>query len=314
MTMRAITATPDGELIEAEVERPSPGLTEVLIEVAAAGVNPVDWKSRLGGPIRGLFDPDAPVILGWDVAGTVVEVGPGVTRLAVGDRVFGMPRFPRPASAYAEYAVAGSREVAHTPDNISDVEAGALPLAGLTAWQAIVDTMEVGEGDRVLIHAASGGVGHLAVQLAKIRGAEVWGTASAAKHEQLRDFGVDHPIDYRSEKFEEVATEMDAVLDLYGDDDYPVRSVRALKRGGRLVVIPSPMQLPPKDVLDEAGVSATWMLVEPDYASLERIARLLSDGDLRVVVGETRPLSKMAELHAIGEAGGPVGKLVATVR
>ena len=312
-TMTAITTNPDGTLSPSAVERPTPGPTEVLIKVAAAGVNPVDWKTRHGQGVNAFFDPNAPMVLGWDVAGRVVEVGAGVTRLGVGNRVFGMPRFPRPASAYAEYVVAGSREVARIPDSVTDIEAGALPLAALTAWQAIVDSLRVGEGDRVLIHAASGGVGHLAVQIAKTRGAEVWGTASAAKHEELRAFGVDHPIDYRAERFEEVATDMDAVLDLVGSDDYPIRSVRSLKRGGQLLVIPSPGQVPPQDVLDQAGVTASWMLVEPDYAALEQIARLLETGSLRVVVGDTRPLAQMAELHAIGEAGGPVGKLVATV-
>lgn len=311
-TMTAIVADADGNLTPTEVARPTPGPTEVLIRSAAVGVNPVDWKTRRGGGPQ-TFDPDGPKILGWDVAGEVVEVGAGVTRFAVGDRVFGMPRFPRPANAYAEYVVAGSREVARTPDGLTDVEAGALPLAVLTAWQAIVDTLQVSPGDKVLIHAASGGVGHLAVQLAKARGAEVWGTASAAKHDTIRALGVDHPIDYRTERFEEVATGMDAVLDLVGSDDYPVRSLATLRPGGTLIVVPAPTELPPPDALAEAGVNGTWILVEPDYASLERVAEMVEAGTLRVIVGETRPLAQMHELHAIGEAGGPVGKLVATI-
>lgn len=309
--MNAIAVGPDGVFSAVDIERPSPGPTEVLIEVAAAGVNPVDWKTRDGQGVRGFFDPEAPIILGWDVAGEVVALGAGVTRFALGDRVFGMPRFPRPASAYAEYVVAGSREVAVVPDSVTDIDAGALPLAVLTAWQALVDTLQVGEGDRVLIHAASGGVGHLAVQIAKARGAEVWGTASAVSHDTLRALGLDHPIDYRSERFEEVATEMDAVLDLVGGADNPIRSVQSLRRGGQLVVIPSPTDVPPQEVLEEADVSASWMLVEPDYAALEQIARMLDAGTLKVIVGDTRPLGQVGELHAIGEAGGPLGKLVA---
>lgn len=224
-----------------------------------------------------------------------------------------MPRFPRPAGAYAEYVVAGSREVARTPENLSDIEAAALPLAVLTAWQSVVDTLRIGVGDRLLVHAASGGVGHLAVQIAKSRGAEVWGTASAFKHDTLRDLGVDHLIDYRSERFEEIAVDMDAVLDLVGGPEHAKRSVQSLRRGGRLVVVPSPDDIPSNEVLDEAGVSAEWILVEPDYAALEAVARMIESGTLRVIVGDTRPLARLSELHEIGETGGPFGKLVATI-
>ncbi len=311
--MTAIVTNADHTMSPAQIERPTPGPTEVLIKSAAAGINPVDWKVRANPEGFVTFDPDAPIVLGWDVAGEIVEVGAGVTRFQVGDRVFGMPRFPRPASAYAEYVVAGSREVAKTPDNITDIEAGALPLAVLTAWQAIVDTLHVGEGDRVLIHAASGGVGHLAVQIAKARGAEVWGTASAANHDALRELGIDHVIDYKTDRFEEIATDMDAVVDLVGTGGYPARSVQSLKRGGKLVVIPSPQGMPSPDELAAAGVTGTWMLVEPDYASLEAVAAMLTAGTLRVVIGDTRPLAQVAELHIIGEAGGPMGKLVATI-
>ena len=159
----------------------------------------------------------------------------------------------------------------------------------------------------------AGGVGHLAVPIAKARGAEVCATASAHNHDALRELGADQVIDYRSERFEEVATEMDAVLDLVGTADNAMRSVQSLRRGGRLVIVPSPSELPSQEVLDEAEVTATWILVEPDYAALEEIARMLEAGTLRVVVGDTRPLAQIAELHEIGEAGGPMGKLVATI-
>ena len=311
--MTAIVRADDGTLSAQQVDRPIPGPTEVLIRSAAVGINPVDWKIRANGDAFGTFDSDSPMILGWDVAGEVVETGAGVTRFAVGDRVFGMPRFPRPAEAYAEYVVAGSREVARTPDGLSDVEAAALPLAVLTAWQSVVDTLDIGDGDRLLVHAASGGVGHLAVQIAKARGAQVWGTASAASHEALRDLGVDHVIDYRSQRFEDIATDMDAVLDLVGGAEHAERSVACLRRGGRLVVVPSPDDIPSDEVLGAAGVSATWILVEPDHAALEAVAQMIEAGTLRVVVGDTRPLAQLADLHEIGEAGGPFGRLVATV-
>ncbi len=309
--MTAIITTPDGRLEPARVQRPVPGPSEVLIKAAAVGVNPVDWKTRRSGAAGN--DPDHPMILGWDVAGEVVEAGFGVTRFAVGDRVFGMPRFPKRANCYAEYVVAGSREVARVPDGITDVEAGGFPLAALTAWQAVVDTLHISQGERILVHAASGGVGHLAVQIAAARGAEVWATASAKNHDMVRELGADHLIDYHVQRFEDVCTDMDAVLDLVGSGDYPTRSITSLKRGGRLVVIPSVADLPPAELLQSAGVSATKMLVEPDYASLETMAQMLADGRLRVVIADTRPLEQVAELHAIGESGGPMGKLVAVI-
>src|SRR3954453_162040 len=178
-----------------EIERPAPAPGEVLIKMAAAGVNPVDTQVRAGSWV-----PDEmgkpPMMLGWDVAGTVEELGEGASDFDTGDRVFGMLRFPAPGRCDADYVAASAREVARAPDPLSDEQAGALPLAGLTAWQALVDTAEVGEGDRVLIQAAAGGVGHLAVQIARGRGAHVIGTARAEKHEFLRGLGVDEPIDY----------------------------------------------------------------------------------------------------------------------
>ncbi len=312
-TMHAVVTDEDGRLGYTEVSRPEPLANEVLIRVEAAGVNPVDWKTRAGNsPPRRLFAPGQPVILGWDVAGKVEAAGAGVTRFAPGDRVFGMPKFPRPASAYAEYVVAGAREVARVPDGIDIVEAGALPLAGLTAWQALVDTQAVASGDRVLINAASGGVGHLAVQIAKAQGAEVWATASASKHDRLRELGADHLIDHSTERFEDQCSDMDAVLDLYAAHGSPTRAVAVLRAGGSLVTV-SPAELPDAATLAAAEVSANWILVEPDYASLEAMAELMTSGALRVVIGAQRPLAQMQELHEIGQGGAPFGKLVATV-
>jgi D-arabinose 1-dehydrogenase-like Zn-dependent alcohol dehydrogenase len=196
-------------LVVEEVPKPEPGPTEVLVRVAAAGVNPVDWKVRAGGGFLG----DPPFTVGWDVAGTVEAVGFGVTWLAPGDRVFGMPRFPREAACYAEYVVSPSRHLARTPDGLSDVEASAVPLAGLTAWQSLVDTAGVGEGSRVLVLGAAGGVGHLAVQIARARGAWVAGTSSAAKHGFLRELGVDELLD-RDEPIS--VRDVDVVLDCGG--------------------------------------------------------------------------------------------------
>ena len=233
-----MTALGGPEVLELrDVERPEPIPTEVLVRVTAAGINPVDWKTRQRGGYREAVG-EPPLILGWDVAGVVEEVDPDVTRFAPGDRVFGMPWFPRVAGGYAEYVTSPARQLARTPDALGDEQAGGLPLAGLTAWQALVDVAKVGEGTRVLVHAAAGGVGHLAVQIAKARGAHVIGTAREEKHDFLRDLGVDEPIDYTARPFEEAVSDVDVVLDLVAGSDYGLRSLQTLRRGRALDLHP----------------------------------------------------------------------------
>jgi NADPH:quinone reductase-like Zn-dependent oxidoreductase len=309
-TMRAIRQTSLGgpnvlELVE--VPRPTPIPTEVLVRTTAAGVNPVDWKSRA----RGGFLGEPPFTVGWDVAGVVAEVGFGVTRFAVGDRVFGMPRFPREAAAYAEYVSSPSRQLAGIPDDLSDLEAGALPLAGLTAWQALVETADVQPGQRVLVLAAAGGVGHLAVQIAKARGAHVLGTARAAKHPFLADLGVDEAIDYTSEDVAERAHDVDVVLDAIGGDAAS-DALRAVRDGGIVVTLSGASVEP---LREHAGdrVRVDGILVEPDRAGLEAISDLVSAGALRPHVSHTFPLAEAARAHELGEMGRTQGKLVLTV-
>ena len=305
-----MTALGGPEVLELrDVERPEPIPTEVLVRVAAAGINPVDWKTRQRGGYREAVG-EPPLILGWDVAGVVEEVDPDVTRFAPGDRVFGMPWFPRLAGGYAEYATSPARQLARTPDALSDEQAGGLPLAGLTAWQALVDVAQVGEGVRVLVHAAAGGVGHLAVQIAKARGAHVIGTAREEKHDFLRDLGVDEPIDYTARPFEEAVSDVDVVLDMVAGTDYGLRSLQTLRPGGLWICIPA-------DVPDEVAVAAREQskraisfLVEPDYAGLESLAALAADGKLRVVIDETFPLAQAAEAHRRLEDGRAKGKIV----
>jgi NADPH:quinone reductase-like Zn-dependent oxidoreductase len=305
-----MTALGGPEVLELrDVERPEPIPTEVLVRVAAAGINPVDWKTRQRGGYREAVG-EPPLILGWDIAGVVEEVDPDVTRFAPGDRVFGMPWFPRVAGGYAEYATSPARQLARTPDALSDEEAGGLPLAGLTAWQALVDVAQVGEGTRVLVHAAAGGVGHLAVQIAKARGAHVIGTAREEKHDFLRDLGVDEPIDYTAGPFEDATSDVDVVLDLVAGSDYGLRSLQTLRPGGLWICIPA-------DVPDEVAVAAREQskraisfLVEPDYAGLESLAALCEDGGLRVIVDETFPLAEAAEAHRRLEDGRARGKIV----
>jgi NADPH:quinone reductase-like Zn-dependent oxidoreductase len=309
--VRAITQQTVGgpEVLElVEVDRPDPAPTEVLVRVAAAGVNPVDWKVRA----RGGFLGDPPFTVGWDVAGTVEQLGGGVTRFVVGDRVFGMPRFPKAAGAYAEYVTSPSRQLARTPEGLSDVEAAALPLAGLTAWQALVETADVQPGQRVLVLGAAGGVGHLAVQIAKALGAHVIGTASAAKHGFLAELGVDEAIDYTSQPVEDAVGDIDVVLDLVGSEE-TARALGTLRHGGLFVVVPSAAGL---DTLREAAgdrVRVTGILVEPDRAGLEALAGLVDSGELRPHIAATFPLEHAARAHEAGETGRTQGKLVLTI-
>ncbi|MFD5029150.1 NADP-dependent oxidoreductase [Streptomyces sp. NPDC058220] len=313
-TMRAITQYTLGgpEVLQlAEVARPEPLPTEVQVRVHAAGVNPVDWKSRESGGIAGLLG-DPPFVLGWDVSGVVTETGFGVHTLQVGDEVYGMPWFPRPAGAYAEYVTAPSRQFALKPTTIDHDRAAAMPLAGLTAWQSLVDAARVEAGQRVLIHAAAGGVGHLAVQFAKHLGAYVIGTASAAKHDWLRSLGADELIDYTAVRFEDVVSDVDVVIDLVGDghDATSTRSLRTLRPGGVLVAVPSGVSPELLDAARAQGLRASTFLVEPDGAALTRIAGLIDKGVVKVEVEEVLPLEQAAEAHRRGAAGRTRGKLV----
>ena len=295
-----------------EVPRPVPGPTEVLVRVHAAGVNPVDWKTRAGGGMAFVMGLQPPLVVGWDVAGVVAEVGFGATRFAPGDRVFGMPRFPRPAGAYAQFVTAPSRQFAPVPDDLSDVEAGGAPLAALTAWQALVDTAHLRAGQTVLVHAAAGGVGHLAVQIAKARGARVIGTARAANHDIVRDLGADDVIDHTAVDFEDVVADVDVVIDLVGGD-VSERSLRVLAPGGLLIVLPGAMSPELPEAAARAGRRVSPILVEPDGAALAAIGALVDEKRLRVVVQETFPLADAARAHETGERGRTVGKLVLTV-
>ena len=289
-----------------ERPRPSPGPTEVLVRVTAAGVNPLDWKTR----DRRVFLGDPPFTLGADVAGVVAAVSEGVTRFKVGDRVFGMPRFPAEAAAYAEYLTAPARHLARSPESASDVEAAALPMAALTAWQALVDTAGLQAGQRVLIHAAAGGIGHLAVQIAKARGAYVIGTARADKHAFLTGLGVDEAIDYTRDDAGEILRGIDVVLDLVGGDT-AVRSLPALRDGGILVGVSSGTA--PAAERARGRVRVEYLLVEPDHVGLEAIAALVDAGALAVHVARTFPLEQAAEAHRLGERGHLQGKLVLTL-
>jgi NADPH:quinone reductase-like Zn-dependent oxidoreductase len=290
-----------------DVDRPEPGPTEVLVRVRAAGVNPVDWKCRAAPGFLGA----PPFTLGWDVSGVVEAVAVGVNRFAPGDEVFGMPRFPREAGAYAEYVTAPSRQLARKPARLSHVEAAGLPLAGLTAWQILVETADVRPGQRVLVTAAGGGVGHLAVQVVKARGAYVIGTARRVKHQFLRELGADEVIDYTATDVAGATGDLDLVVDLLGGQS-SVRAVPTLRPGGLLVPVTGGGDPAIHTAAAAHGVRVARFLVEPDHAGLEGLAALVDAGQLRVEIDTVLPLADASKAHELGEAGRTRGKIVLT--
>ncbi len=296
----------------AEMAKPAPRPTEVLVKVHAAGVNPVDWKTRAGAGMAGVAGA-LPLIPGWDVSGVVEEVGFGVTTLKPGDEVYGMPRFPLVAGGYAEYATAPSRQLARKPATLGHEQAAAVPLAALTAWQALVDTAKLLPGQRLLVHAAAGGVGHFAVQIAKHLGAHVVGTASAGRHAWLAELGADEVIDYASTEFETAVEDVDVVLDPVGADRRTsFRSLRTLRSGGLLISLngTSPELVA---AAGERGVRTSALLVEPDGTALELIADLIDTGSLTVELDRCFSLGDAAEAHEYGERGHARGKVVLRV-
>ncbi|PPS83611.1 2-haloacrylate reductase [Streptomyces sp. MH60] len=310
-TMRAVSQDVLGGpevLKEVRPERPEPRPNEVLVRVRAAGVNPTDWKHRATGGFLG----EPPFVLGWDVSGVVESVGIGVAAFRPGDEVFGMLSYPFGHGSHAEYVTAPARTFTRKPSGIDHVQAGALPLVSLTAWQALVERADVQPEQRVLIHAAAGGVGHVAVQIAKARGAHVIGTASAGKHEFLRSLGADETVDYRETDFAEAVKDVDVVLDTIGGDT-SLRSLRVLRPGGVVVSI---LPVGSDEFFEEAdrlGVRAVRMLVDADRAGMEEIAALVESGKLRATIAETFPLAEAARAHALGETGRTTGKLVLVV-
>ncbi|WP_344262445.1 NADP-dependent oxidoreductase [Actinomadura napierensis] len=310
--MRAITVGAWGgpELLrETDLPRPVPGPCEILVRVHAAGVNATDWKQRATGGLGLWADPPA---VGWDVSGTVESVGVGTTLFLEGDEVFGMPRFPHQAGAYAEYVSAPARHFVRKPANIDHIEAAALPLVSLTAWQALIDTAHLEPGQRVLIHAAAGGFGHIALQIAKSHRAHVIGTARGEKHAFLRDLGADQLIDYTAMDFAAAVGEVDVVLDAVGGD-YGPRSLKVLRAGGTLVSLASPADDALRPQAADRGIRAGFMLVEPDHAALRAIADLAARGRLRPAIETVLPLSEAAQAHRLGETGRTKGKIVLSV-
>jgi NADPH:quinone reductase-like Zn-dependent oxidoreductase len=293
-----------------DAPRPKPGVGEVLIRVHATSVNPIDWKVRAGYMID--FIPHSfPLIPGWDVSGVIEELGPNhaaAGRLKKGDEVYSLPDHTR-NGAYAEYIVVRESEVALKPNSLHHVRSAAVPLAALTAWQALFDTAQLQPGQRVLIHGAAGGVGHFAVQLAKWKGAHVIGTGSAKNHEMLCELGADELIDYTTERFEDVARNIDVTLDTIGGETQE-RSWQVLKKGGILVSLVQP---PSENKAKEHGVRATMLGARANGQELAEIAKIIDTGKLAPVIDRILPLSEARRAHELSQSNHTRGKIVLRV-
>ncbi|MFT4624973.1 MAG: NADPH:quinone reductase-like Zn-dependent oxidoreductase [Myxococcota bacterium] len=286
---------------------PEPGSGDVRVKVHAAAVNPVDWKIR-AGYLAAMVPHPMPLTLGWDVSGVVDNVGADVTHLSVGDAVYSRPDITRNGS-YAEYMVVRASELAAKPATLSHNEAAAVPLAGLTAWQALFDHAQLKKGERVLVHAGAGGVGSFAIQFANWAGAHVIATASASNEALVRDLGAHEFVDYRSQRFEEVLDKVDVVLDTIGGDTQ-ARSIPLLRPGGRLI---SAVGTPDADALAAAGATGAVIMVQPSSESLGRIAQLIDAGTVRVLIDSVFPLSQARAAHEKSQTGRAKGKIVLEV-
>jgi len=315
-TMRAISvAAPGGPeaLRIAEVPTPTRVGHELLIRVLAAGVNPVDAKTRAGKGVA----PGAvwPLIPGYDFSGIVVESPYQSFPLQPGDEVFGMTAFPRTGGSYAEYVAVPALSVARKPSVLSHAEAAAVPLAALTAWGAVVDLAKAHEGQKVLIHAGSGGVGHLAVQFAAYFGAEVTATSSPANADWLLSLGATRVVDYTATAFEDVLSDLDVVIDGVGNgaENTGRRSLQVLRHGGLIVSLPSAGWPTMMEDAAECGVRATNYFVQPDAGTLSVIARLITSGDVRVTADTVLPLEEAERAHILVEQGHVRGKIALQV-
>src|SRR6476646_10588050 len=291
--------------------RPKPQADEVLVRVHAAGVNPIDWKVR-EGHMKDFWPHKFPLILGWDLSVVVEAVGPGPAaagRFKKGDEVYSVPDISRDG-AYAEYVVVRESELALKPKSLHHVHAAAAPLAALTAWQALFDAGQLVSGQRILIHGGSGGVGHVAVQLAKWRGFFFNDTATTENQELLRELGVDEPIDYMKQKFENVARHVNLVLDLIGGETQE-RSWSVLKKGGVLLSLVQP---PSVEKAKTLGVRAAFVAGHPSGAQLAEIAKLIDSGELKLTIDRILPLSEVRRAHELSKTGHTRGKIVLRVK
>jgi NADPH:quinone reductase-like Zn-dependent oxidoreductase len=316
-TMRAMTIAGAGGpevLTLSTIERPLRVTAELLVRVVAAGVNPIDMKIRAGRASYAAL-PGLPAVLGMDFSGVVVEAPYESHPLQPGAEVYGMTFTPRTGGTYAEYVSVNTLSVVRKPSALSHVEAAGVPLAALTAWGMVVETAKAHEGQRILIHAGAGGVGHFAVQFAAYFGAHVIATGSQRNAAWLRELGASEVIDYTATRFEQQVSDVDVVIDLISNvvDDTGTRSLTTLRPGGLLVNAPSGSWPTMAQDAAEAGVRATGFQVAPDGSTLAVISRLLESGDVRVFVDRVFEFEDAAEAHRAIETGHTRGKLVLRV-
>ncbi|MFG3101383.1 NADP-dependent oxidoreductase [Streptomyces sp. NPDC048182] len=307
-TMRAVVMDgfgAPGVLRVARVPVPEPGEDEVLVRVSAAGVNAIDWATRAG---QGVGVPRFPAVPGWDLSGTVVATGEHAGRFAAGDEVFGMPRFPAPAGAYAEYAVAPEAELSRKPAGLGHHLAATAPMVGLTAWQSLFEHGRLTAGQRVLVSGAAGGVGHIAVQLAVDAGARVVGTASPGNHAFVLGLGAEQAVDHRTDRLRDAVGEVDLVVDPMGGPSL-LRLLDVVRTGGTVVTLKG--EDPEfRTRAAERGVRAGFTYVRPDAGVLDRVAELLAEGRVVPEVQRVFRLEEAARAHEFGEAGHVRGRLV----
>lgn len=313
--MKAIVLTQPGGVANLQltnIEKPKAARNGVLIKVKAISINPVDWKTRKGTGVYGRLKDLNPLLIGWDVSGVVESVGEDVVMFKPGDEVFGMVNFPGHGQAYAEYVAAPADQLALKPVNISHEEAAAATLAALTAWQVLVTYGRVQPGQKVLIHAAAGGVGHYGVQLAKHLGAYVIGTSSGAKKDIVMDLGADEHIDYTNQKFEELVQDADLVFDTVGGANF-VRSLDAVKPNGWVISIPSGMSGDIEAQAKAKGVNARAMLVESNGKDMQQLAELLASGKMKSLINSVYTFEQMGDAHTELEQGKATGKIIVTL-
>ncbi|WP_278351716.1 NADP-dependent oxidoreductase [Chryseobacterium gleum] len=295
----------------AEIDTPVIGNDEVLVKVVSISINPADVKSRAyEGVLNWIFEEKRPVILGWDISGEVVETGKNVTDFKKGDEVFGMVNFFGKGNAYAEYVAAPAAHLAIKPQNINHQQAAAASMAASTAYQALVDVAKIKKGNKVLVHAASGGVGHFAVQMAKYFGAYVIAVSSGKNKEFVLSLGADEHIDYTMENFHEKVRDADIVIDTLQGKTLS-DSVDVVKENGIIVTLPSPEI--PEDIADKArerNVNIEFMMVESKKKTTEAIAGLLKEGVLKPFVYKTFPFEDLAMAHLEVETNRVAGKVI----
>jgi NADPH:quinone reductase-like Zn-dependent oxidoreductase len=290
-----------------EIDTPQIGADEVLVQVKAISINPVDVKSREGKGVYGRIKDQSPLILGWDISGIVTESNSADFK--VGDEVFGMVNFPGHGKAYAEYLAAPASHLAIKPASISHEEAAAATLAALTALQALKDHAKVKAGQKVLVHAAAGGVGHYAVQLAKNLGAYVVGTSSAKNKDFVLSLGADEHIDYHGYHWKNSPYEFDFILDTIGGDNIDL-SLEVAKAGGTIISIPSGLNESVTEKAKAKGVEGYFILVKSDGEGMKKLASLLENGTIKSHVSDTFPFEEIGAAHTQVESGRTVGKVV----